>query len=68
VGKTTDQIATDIDRSRDDLKSNLQELETRVKSVTDWRTQFDKHPGPMMAAALVGGLLLSAMLGGKRGP
>ena len=63
MGQTTDQITSDIDQSREQLKSNLQELETRVKSATDWRAQFQKHPGRMVAAALVGGVLLSSLLG-----
>jgi hypothetical protein len=63
MGKTTDEIATDIDQTRKDLRANLEELETRVKAVADWRGQFRKHPAPMVVAALVGGALLSAMLG-----
>ena len=67
MGKTTDEIATDIDQTREQLKANLEELETRVKALTDWRGQFRKHPAPMVIAALVGGAVLSAMIG-KRSP
>ena len=63
MGKTTDQIETDIDRTRDDLKSNLEELENRVKDVTDWRAQFERHTAPMIVAAMLGGALLSALIG-----
>jgi hypothetical protein len=63
MGQTTDQIATDIARKRDDLMSNLEELESRMKAVADWRGQFRRHPGAMLAAAMVGGVLLSAMVG-----
>ena len=63
MGKTSDQITNDIDRTRDDLKANLEELEMRVKSVADWREQFRRRPGPLVAAALLGGALLSAMVG-----
>jgi len=63
MGQTTDQIASDIAQTRADLKSNLEELETRVKAVTNWRSQFRKHPGPMILAALIGGALLSLMIG-----
>jgi hypothetical protein len=62
MGQTTDQIATDIARTRSDLKSNLEELETRVKDAADWRSQFRKHPGAMITAALVGGALLSGLI------
>ena len=63
MGQTTDQIENVIDQTRENLKTNLEELETRVKAVTDWRSQFRKHPGSMLVAALVGGVLLSSMLG-----
>jgi hypothetical protein len=67
MGKAADEIATVIDQTREDLKSNLEELETRVKAAADWREHFRKHSGPMVVAAMVGGALLSAMLG-KRPP
>jgi len=63
MGQTTDQIEDVIDQTRENLKTNLEELETRVKAVTDWRSQFRKRPGSMVVAALVGGALLSSMLG-----
>jgi hypothetical protein len=63
VGKTTHEIASDIDQTRSDLKSNLEELETRVKDAADWRAHFRKRPGSMIAAALFGGALLSLMSG-----
>ena len=68
MDKRTDQIANDIDRTRDDLKANLEELETRMKAVTDWRSQFQKRPGALLVAAMVGGVLLSAMMGKRPGP
>jgi hypothetical protein len=38
-----------------------------MKAVTDWREQFRRRPGAMIVAALVGGVLLSSMVG-KRPP
>jgi hypothetical protein len=66
MGKTADQITSEIDLAREQLEANLHELETRVKSATDWRAQFGKHPGAMVAGALLGGMLLSSMLGRPR--
>jgi hypothetical protein len=62
---TTDQIETDLAQTREHLRSNIQELETRVKDVTDWRLQFRRHPLPMVVAAMLGGVLLSAIVGGR---
>jgi hypothetical protein len=63
MGEASDQITTHIDRKREDLKSNLEELETKVKAAADWRGHFRRHPGPMVIAAVTGGLLLSALIG-----
>ena len=65
MGQRTDQIENQIESKREDLKSNLQELETRVKTATDWRHYFVEHTGTMIAAAFGGGVLLASMLGGR---
>jgi len=65
MGERTDQIETQIENKREDLKSNLQELETRVKTATDWRHYFAEHTGTMIAAAFGGGVLLAAMVSGR---
>lgn len=66
MGKTTGEIATDIDHTREHLRSNLQELEDRVKAATDWRGYVGNHLGTMTVAALIGGMLLSSMVGKRR--
>jgi hypothetical protein len=45
MGQTTDQIEADIQGRRDSLRSNFDELENKVKSVTDWR-QRELRPSP----------------------
>lgn len=66
MGQATEQIAGDIDEARQDLEYNLRELEARLKSMVDWRDQFRRHPASMIVAALLGGVLLSSLLG-RRG-
>jgi hypothetical protein len=65
MGETTDQIENHIENKREDLQSNLRELEHKVKSATDWRQQFQNHTGTMVAAAFGGGMLVSTMVGRK---
>ncbi|MGC4050233.1 MAG: hypothetical protein QM757_12685 [Paludibaculum sp.] len=62
---TTNQIHSHIERTRDALGSNLDELEEKVKSATDWEQHFRNNPGTSLALAFGGGLLLAAMLGGR---
>ena len=63
MGQTTDQIVSDIDQTRDDLRLNIEELEMRLKDAANWRSHFKKQPGPMIVAAVIGGALLSALIG-----
>ena len=65
MGETTGQIETRIETQREALQSNLQELENKVKSATDWRQYFQKYTGTMVAAAFGGGILISAITGKK---
>jgi Protein of unknown function (DUF3618) len=66
MGETTDQIERQIEQKRNELSENFNELERKVKSAVDWRTQFEEHPGTMLAIAFGGGAVLAAMFGGTR--
>ena len=68
MGETTDQIETHIETKQDDLRSNLEELEDKVKSVTDWRHQFRNNPGLMLGLAFGGGMLLAGVMRRPRRP
>jgi len=65
MGETTNQIENHIEDTREDLGSNLQELERKVKSVTDWKHYYEKSPMTMIGVAFGAGVLLAAM-GGKK--
>jgi hypothetical protein len=62
MGQDRDEIASRIESKRDDLRSNLEELEEKVKAVTDWRQQFERHTGLMLGLAFTGGLLMSGLM------
>lgn len=63
-----DQILEHIETQRSQLGSSLNELETRVRQTTDWRTHFDNNPMLVLGIAFGGGMLLGASVGGgKRG-
>jgi hypothetical protein len=66
MDKTTNQIESDIERKRDELGANLNELEHKVKQIGDWRHHFDNHPMTLIGAAFGGGMLLATMLGRSR--
>ena len=66
MGQATSQIEAHIENTRADLGSNLQELEQKVKSVTDWKQHFQQNPMTLLGAAFGGGILLATMLGGRK--
>jgi hypothetical protein len=57
-----DQIIGHIEAQRHELGRNLNELETRVRASTNWRTYYEKNPMLAVGAALGGGLLLGTMV------
>ena len=58
MGQTPSEITHKIEQTRAELGSNLRELETRVKEITDWRRQFQKSPFLLVTLAFGGGILL----------
>jgi hypothetical protein len=62
MGERTDQIERHIAQTRSELSDNVGELQDKVKSAVDWRTQFQEHPGTFLAVAFGGGAVLSALL------
>jgi len=59
-----DQIIGHIEAQRSELGRNLNELENKVRRSTDWRTYYDRNPMLILGAALGGGVLLGATIGG----
>ncbi|MEJ0006258.1 MAG: hypothetical protein WDM77_07700 [Steroidobacteraceae bacterium] len=64
--ETTGEIQAHIRETREDLSANLNELEQKVQSATDWRQHFEKSPLLFLAVALGGGLLLAHATNGRR--
>jgi hypothetical protein len=67
MGQTASQIENHIESKREDLGSNLRELENKVKSVADWHHQFKSHPLVFLGLAFGGGAVLASMFGGSSG-
>jgi hypothetical protein len=68
MGQTASQIESHIENKREDLGSNLRELEDKVKSVTDWHRQFKSRPLVFLGLAFGGGAVLASMVGRPSGP
>jgi len=64
MGESTSQIERDIAAERNELGRNLQLLESKARSLADWRTYYRNHPFAIMALALGGGVMLGVMTSG----
>ncbi|MGH9630902.1 MAG: hypothetical protein ACRD7E_21535 [Bryobacteraceae bacterium] len=67
MDQRSDQIVEHIEQERSRLGHNLEELEGRVKTATDWRTHFNRHPFVFLGLAMGGGILLSGVVTGSSG-
>lgn len=63
MGEKSSQIERRIAAERGELGQNLNELQSKVQEVTDWRIQFQKRPMLMLGVAVGGGLLLASVTG-----
>jgi hypothetical protein len=66
VSETSGEIETHIRNARDDLSANLSELEQKVKTMTDWRQQYQKSSGTFLVVAAGAGVLLALLTRGSR--
>ncbi len=68
MDEKSSQIIDEIATTRDKLGDNLNDLESRMRQATDWRTYYERHPLMFVGAALGGGFLISkAFSGGNSG-
>jgi hypothetical protein len=57
--ETTTQIETHIETTRERLGANLDVLERKIKSATDWREYVQSSPMTLLGAAFAGGVVLA---------
>ena len=66
MDEKSSEIIEEIETSRDKLGENLNDLGSRMREATNWRTYYQRHPYLFIGSAVGGGLLLSGMLRGSR--
>jgi len=60
------RIEQQLDQERQALRSNLAELEHRVRSAVDWRTYFRGNTAAFLGFACASGLLIGMMTARRR--
>jgi len=62
----TDHLEQHLEDERQALRSNLAEVEDRVRSAFDWRRQFRSNTAAFLGLAVGGGLLIGLMTARRR--
>lgn len=65
MGETADALRDDIEARRHTMSRDVDELEQRARSVTDWRQQINERPMMALGVAAAGGMLLGLLTGGS---
>jgi hypothetical protein len=68
VGEDTREIEREIQAERRDLGQNLDDLQSRARALTDWRTHYANHTGATLALAFGGGMALALLARRPRRP
>jgi hypothetical protein len=66
MDRDTDRVKQHLDQERQALRSNLAELEHRVRSSVDWRIQFRRNTAAFLGFACASGLLIGMMTARRR--
>ena len=59
MGEATSQIEEHIQKTRDELGGNINELQQKVKDAVNWRLYVERRPWQMLALAFGAGMLTS---------
>jgi hypothetical protein len=66
MGETTDQVRAEADQARERLVHDLNRLEDRVETLSDWHTWFQRYPWGFVGAAFAGAFLLGWLVTPRR--
>lgn len=66
MAEDPNEIEHNIESRRRDLGGHLDELETRLREETNWRTYVRRKPLTVLAGAFGAGLMFALTFGGRR--
>jgi hypothetical protein len=64
MSETPDQIRDEVEQAHRRLAQDLNALEYRVKTVTDWKWQFRRRPWPILGAVFAAALVVGFVSAG----
>ncbi|GAC1322000.1 MAG: hypothetical protein NVSMB25_16550 [Thermoleophilaceae bacterium] len=67
AGRTPEQIRASVQATREELEFSLNDLQGKVREISDWRSQLAAHRTPVLAGAAIAGFVLGGGIAGLFG-
>jgi hypothetical protein len=61
--RTPEQIRLSVEETRKELEYSLNDLQAKVREVTDWRSQLARHKREAIVGAAVAGFVIGGGIG-----
>jgi hypothetical protein len=65
-GRSSEQIRSDMARTRDELSQSVEALRGRVAELTDWRRQIREHRRELIIGAAITGFVIGGVIALRR--
>ena len=67
MARTPEEIRASVETTRQDLEYSLNDLQSKVTELTDWRSQLAKHRREVLIGAAVAGFVIGGGIAGFAG-
>jgi hypothetical protein len=67
AGRTPEEIRASVENTRQELQYSLNDLQTKVTELTDWRSKIARHRKQVLIGAAVAGFVIGGGIAGFTG-
>ena len=67
AGRTPEEIRASVEVTRQELQYSVNDLQGKVKELTDWRSQLARHRKQVLIGAAVAGFIIGGGIAGFTG-
>ena len=67
AARTPEEIRASVENTRQELEYSLNDLQSKVHELTDWRSQLAKHRREVLIGAAVAGFVIGGGIAGFTG-